>query len=104
MPALLTRVTAMLRKLIPAGAIVVLLTGTVFAQVGSTGNTPGNMSMGIPTGGGGRHLSPEEQQREQEIESKYHDAVSKMPDKKASTDPWGNVRNAPSAAKHKSQP
>jgi hypothetical protein len=55
---------------------------------------------------GGHRVSPEERQHELEVESKYREAVSKIPDKKASSDPWGSVRTAPAAktsstAKHK---
>jgi len=40
-----------------------------------------------------RHLTPEEAQREREIESQYHQTINeKIPDKKASNDPWGIVR------------
>jgi hypothetical protein len=98
----------MLRKLIPAGAIVVLLTGAASAQIGNSGNTSGGVSLGVPSGGGERRLSNEERAREQEIEGKYRSTVDGMPDKKASNDPWGNVRSAPakttSTAKHKNQP
>jgi hypothetical protein len=89
-------ITAMLRKFIPAVAVVVLLTGGAYCQVGGTGNTPSdgiNMNMMPDTR---RHLTPDEARREQEIESQYRETVnSKIPDKKASSDPWGNVRSAP---------
>ena len=40
-----------------------------------------------------RRLSPEEAQREREIESQYNQTVNeKIPDKKTSNDPWGIVR------------
>ena len=40
-----------------------------------------------------RHLTPEEAQREREIESQYNRTVNeKIPDKKVSNDPWGIVR------------
>jgi hypothetical protein len=88
------RVEAM-RKLIQAVAMLVLFTGTAHAQY--TNQTGGN------TGGGDmkmnmmpdnrRHLTPEEAQREREIESRYNQTVNdKIPDKKGSNDPWGIVR------------
>jgi hypothetical protein len=88
------RVIAM-RKLIPAAAILLLFMETAHAQY--TNQTGGN------TGGGDmkmnmmpdnrRRLSPEEAQREREIESQYNQTVNeKIPDKKASSDPWGIVR------------
>ena len=40
-----------------------------------------------------RRLTPEEAQREREIEAQYNQTVNdKIPDKKASNDPWGIVR------------
>ena len=85
-----------MRKLIQAAAILVLFVGTAHAQY--TNNSGGNTS-----GGGGinmnmlpdnrRHLTPEEAQREREIESQYNQTVNeKIPDKKTSNDPWGIVR------------
>ena len=45
-----------------------------------------------------RRLTPEEAQREREIESQYNQTVNdKIPDKKASNDPWGIVRKQPAA-------
>lgn len=92
----------MLGKLIQAGAILVLMSGDAFCQIGNNGNTssspiPLNM---LPDSR--RHLTPEEAQREQDIERSYRETVNdKIPDKKGSTDPWGNVRPAPvTAAKH----
>ena len=94
----------MMRKLIQAGAIVVVLTGDAYCQVGGTGNSRGDsmpMSMLPDTR---RRLTPEEAQREREIEAQYNRTVNdKIPDKKSSNDPWGNVRSAPSAASRQQQ-
>jgi len=75
----------MLRKLIGAGAIVALLAGPAAAQ---------SMNMLAPE----RQLTPDEQERERLLELQYRDTVAKMPDKKKSNDPWGNVRQAPAAS------
>ena len=84
-----------MRKLIPAAAILLLFMETAHAQYtnqsgGNTGNSPLNMNM-MPDN---RHrLTPEEAQREREIESQYNQTVNeKIPDKKTSNDPWGIVR------------
>ena len=93
----------MLQKLLGAAAITVLFAGTAYAQFGeANGNTGlgngglnGNM---IPDNR--RRLTPEEAQREREIEAQYNRTVNdKIPDKKSSNDPWGNVRSAPAAAR-----
>ncbi len=82
-------------KLIPAAAILLLFMETAHAQYtnNSGGNTVGNplgMNM-MPDNR--RHLTPEEAQREREIESQYNQTVNeKIPDKKSSNDPWGIVR------------
>lgn len=84
-----------MRKLIQAGAILALFMGTAHAQYTSNagGNTSGdgvNMNM-MPDNR--RRLTPEEAQRERDIEAQYNRTVNdKIPDKKASNDPWGIVR------------
>ena len=83
-----------MRKLIPAVAVLLLLMETAHAQLNqSNGNTSGggmNMNM-MPDNR--RRLTPEEAQREREIESQYNQTVNdKIPDKKGSNDPWGIVR------------
>jgi hypothetical protein len=92
-------VGAMLRKLIQAGAIIVLLMGDAFCQPAGVG---GNSSSPIPMNmlpDMQRRLTPEEAQRERDIEAAYNRTVNdKIPDKKSSNDPWGNVRAAPATS------
>ena len=84
-----------MRKLIPAVAVLLLFMEAAHAQYtnqsgGNTGGNPLGMNM-MPDNR--RHLTPEEAQREREIESQYHQTINeKIPDKKASNDPWGIVR------------
>ena len=84
----------MLRKSAAASALIVLFAGAAFAQ---------SMSL-MPTGQDKRRLSAEEQQRQDDIERNYRDAVSKMPDRKAAADPWGKVRPAPAATSSAAKP
>jgi hypothetical protein len=87
-------VTAMMQKLITAAAILALWSGAAYAQTGSL----------FPTGQEPKpRLSPEEQQRQDELERNYRETVSKMPDRKGSNDPWGNVRAAPPTAAKQQQ-
>jgi len=83
---------------------VALSTVAAYSQPGSSGNTASG-PLPFSLSPSARHLSAEELQREQELESKYRDTVNKIPDKKGSNDPWGSVRTAPaktsSTAKHK---
>jgi hypothetical protein len=84
-----------MRKLIQAAAILVLFMGTAHAQYtnnsGSNTSCDGiNMNM-MPDNR--RRLTPEEAQREREIEAQYNQTINeKIPDKKTSNDPWGIVR------------
>ena len=85
-----------MRKLIPAVALLLLCMETASQaqytnQSGSnTGGDPLQMNM-MPDNR--RRLTPEEAQREREIESQYNRTVNdKIPDKKGANDPWGIVR------------
>ena len=92
----------MLQKLLGAAAILVLFVGTANAQFGATnGNT------GLGNGGFSpnmmpdtqRRVTPEEAQRERDIEAQYDRTMNdKIPDKKTTVDPWGNVRSAPATS------
>src|SRR5262249_531765 len=46
------------------------------------------------------HLTPEEQERQKKLDEDYKAASKKIPDQTAS-DPWGDVRPAPSASASK---
>jgi hypothetical protein len=61
-----------------------LLTGYAAAQ------TP---ELHMPMGGDAKTMTDEEKQQQDEREREYKDAVKKIPDQKANTDPWGNVRS-----------
>ena len=93
----------MLRKLAQASAILIMLTGDAFSQPGgSSGNTGSSMPMTLTPSE--RRRTPEELQRDREIEAQYNRTVNeKIPDKKAPADPWGNVRSAPASSASKQQ-
>lgn len=69
----------MLQKIIQVAAVLALLAGTASAQ-----------SLNILSGE--RRVTPQEAAREKVLEGEYQSAVGKIPDKKASADPWGTVR------------
>jgi hypothetical protein len=79
----------MLRKLIGAGAILLLLTGAAAAQFPMPG-----ISFG---GDNKKKLTPEEQEAQNKRDKDYKAAMDKIPEKKATNDPWGNVRDAGSS-------
>jgi hypothetical protein len=97
----------MLQKLLGAAVIAVLFAGTASAQFGeANGNTGlGNGLTGNTIPDGRRRLTPEEAQREREIEAQYDRTINdRIPDRKSANDPWGNVRSAPAAASASKQP
>jgi hypothetical protein len=87
----------MLRKLIPAAAILILLTADAYCQLNGGGNTGNSLPMSM--GPSEHRRTSEEIQRDREIEAQYNRTVNdKIPDKKSSNDPWGNVRAAPATS------
>lgn len=76
-------------RMLSAAAVVVLLTVPAYAQ------TP-NINL-MPEV---RSRSPEEKEADAIKEKAYKDSLRKIPDAKASSDPWGTVRStdAPKAA------
>jgi len=89
----------MVRISIAAAALIALTGGLASAQI-----TP--IDKGVPAGGDipsinewspyYRTRTPEQVGRDVEIEQNYRAAVSKIPDRKPSNDPWKSIR--PSAA------
>jgi hypothetical protein len=83
-------------KVILLAGVLVLLTTSAFAQ------------MPMPSislqGDKKRPLTPEEQERQKQLDNDYKAATSKVPDQKPS-DPWASVRPMPpaSAPKKKQQ-
>ena len=81
----------MLRKLIPAAAILALVAGPAAAQVALS-----------PFKQDEKKLTPDELKAKQERERDYKAAMDKIPEKKVTVDPWGDVRPAPqNTAKNK---
>jgi hypothetical protein len=60
------------------------------------------MAQGLPMPGiqfgGGNQMSPEEKARQEKLEKAARDAQSKIPDQKASNDPWASVRSSETSA------
>ena len=93
--------TDIFSRTIKVVAIVVLLAGTARAQV-IPGDSP-NMGIGSAVSGSrglGIVSRPHtwEGYKSQRSERNYNETVKRSPDKKPSSDPWKNVRQAPTAA------
>jgi hypothetical protein len=76
----------MLRKLIPAAAILALVAGPASAQVALS-----------PFKRDEKKLTPDELKEKQQRDKDYKAAMDKIPDKKVVNDPWGDIRPAPQA-------
>ena len=82
----------MLRNLIQAAAILALATGPAAAQ---------GVALS-PFKHDERKLTPDELKAQQQRDKDYKAAMDKIPEKKATRDPWGDIRPAPQAtAKNK---
>jgi hypothetical protein len=69
-------------KVFCVAAAIVLLTGPVYAQAPSLNLMPELLSK-----------TPEEKEAEAERDKAYKESLKKIPDSKASADPWGAVRS-----------
>jgi hypothetical protein len=69
-------------RMLSAAAVVMLLTATAHAQTPNINLIPELQSK-----------SPEEREQEAIKEKAYKESLKKIPDAKASSDPWGTVRS-----------
>ena len=100
MPTARNNLTQNMRKLLVLSVTLPLLSGSAFAQ-DSNPFMP-KMSLGAKEK---KQLTPEEQEKQKQLDADYKAATNKIPDQKAPTDPWGSVRPAPTvpAPKKKQQ-
>lgn len=74
-------------KILRAAAMLVLLSGPAYAQMPDVNILPQE-----------RQKTPEERERDRQLDKAYRDSLRKIPDAKAVNDPWGSVRNAETPA------
>jgi len=87
----------LLRTLIAAAAVAALLTVNAGAQMGP-------MMPKFSLGKDQHKLTPEEQQRQEQLDSDYQAATKKIPDQKPVNDPWADVRpSATTSSQNKKQ-
>ena len=92
---------SMLHRVTAAAVIIVLLSGTARAQV--PGDSP-NMNIGAAVSGtrglgvvSGSRV-PAGSWSDRESERSYRETLKRIPDKKASNDPWKTIRPASTAS------
>jgi hypothetical protein len=80
-----------------ATMVIVALGSPAYAQL-SPGGAPGSSSESarpsLTLGGGVKSKSADELKEEKERDSAYKAGAAKIPDQKAKSDPWGNLRSA----------
>ena len=91
------RLTRTWGTLIPLAATLAVLTGSAFAQ--SNPLMP-KMSLG---GQEKKALTPEEQEKQKQLDDAYRAATNKIPNQSAN-DPWASVRPSPAAPATKKKP
>lgn len=96
--AALEKLLRTLPSLVLAAALVFPVT-MAFAQDGGGGGNPIMPKFSIG-GEQKRKLTPEEEERQKQIDADYKAATSKIPAQKT-LDPWGDVRQAPAASGQK---
>jgi hypothetical protein len=82
-------------KLAGAVAIAAIMTGTAAAQLPMPGLSLGK-DKPPPT--------PEEIERQKQIDNAYKSATTKIPNQSGANDPWASVRPAPATPSKKKQP
>jgi hypothetical protein len=80
-------------RMLSAAAVVVLLTAPAYAQTPNINLMPEFQSK-----------TPEEKEQDAIKDKAYKDSLRKIPDAKASSDPWGTVRDTPKAAAAPAKP
>jgi hypothetical protein len=79
---------AMLRRPVCAGAIVLLITGAAAAQSNSDTQSP----LSMPFKPKAPPPTQEQIDRQRAADKAYEAAMHEIPEKKSSTDPWGDAR------------
>ena len=75
-------------KILSAAFVMVMLAGPAYAQDQSGGGAPHiNMLPEVAS------KTPEEKEADEQRDKAYKESLKKIPNAKASADPWGNVRS-----------
>jgi len=83
----------MLPRLIFAGAIVLLIAGAAAAQSNTSSSQP-DSKPSIPIFQQAAPPTQEQIERQKAVDRDYEATIHKLPNKKTSTDPWGDIRPA----------
>jgi hypothetical protein len=87
--------------------VILALATPAYAQLspgGSPGSAPSSGKPSLTLGGDKKAKTEDELEYEKERDEAYKAGLNKIPDKKANTDPWGNVRGATAQPSKPTQP
>jgi hypothetical protein len=87
----------MLRKLIGTVTILAVATSAITTLALVAGPAAAQMALS-PFKRDEKRLTPDEIAKQKATDSAYRAAMDKIPEKKTTVDPWGNIRSAPSTA------
>jgi hypothetical protein len=77
--------------------LIVEMAAPAYAQLvpgGAPGSAPEGAKPSITMGGDKKAKTEDDVKYERELDQAYKSGLSKIPDQKAKSDPWGNVRGA----------
>jgi hypothetical protein len=77
--------------------LVVAMAAPAYAQLapgGAPGSAPEGAKPSITMGGDKKAKTEDDIKYERDLDQAYKSGLSKIPDQKAKSDPWGNVRGA----------
>jgi hypothetical protein len=83
----------MLVRLVCASVAVVLIAGAAAAQSSGGGGAP-QSNLSVPIVPQAAPPTREQLERQKALDSAYEATMRKVPDKKSSADPWGDLRSA----------
>jgi hypothetical protein len=73
--------------------LIVAMAAPAYAQL-APGSAPEGAKPSITMGGDKKAKSDDDIKYERDLDQAYKSGLSKIPDQKAKSDPWGNVRGA----------
>jgi hypothetical protein len=84
----------MLARFVCASVAVVLIAGTAAAQSNSNSGSAPQSNLSVPIVPQAAPSTREQLERQKALDSAYEATMRKVPDKKSSADPWGDLRSA----------
>jgi hypothetical protein len=91
--SLVTILMVVATTLMVATMLMAAMAAPAYAQL-APGSTPEGAKPSITMGGDKKAKTEDDIKYERDLDQAYKSGLSKIPDQKAKSDPWGNVRDA----------